>query len=232
MRPRRSRDRRAPSAARTRTWRGATSASRELSRRLPALADPPSRAEYGRTLEPGEPALGPARAGAPAAPSRNPVGRLFPGLPHGWRVTLDWILTIVGAVPIVLAIKQWVVNPYRIPSSSMEPTLHCAQPGKGLRGALLRPRARVPVHLPLPRSARGRHRRLQHAAGGERAVRRGRHVRQAADRPARRDVSWIGAARLRLHQRQEARSSRTSSKTGATRHGPDRSRVAPGARTS
>jgi signal peptidase I len=26
----------------------------------------------------------------------------------------------------VLAIKAWIVNPYRIPSSSMEPTLHCA----------------------------------------------------------------------------------------------------------
>jgi signal peptidase I len=31
----------------------------------------------------------------------------------------------------VLAIKQWVINPYRIPSSSMEPTLHCARPGVG-----------------------------------------------------------------------------------------------------
>jgi signal peptidase I len=31
----------------------------------------------------------------------------------------------------VLAIKAYVVNPYRIPSSSMEPTLHCAKPGSG-----------------------------------------------------------------------------------------------------
>jgi signal peptidase I len=31
----------------------------------------------------------------------------------------------------VLAIKQWVINPYRIPSSSMEPTLHCARPADG-----------------------------------------------------------------------------------------------------
>jgi signal peptidase I len=38
-------------------------------------------------------------------------------------------VTIVGAIAIVLAIKAWVVNPYRIPSSSMEPTLHCARPG-------------------------------------------------------------------------------------------------------
>jgi signal peptidase I len=44
-------------------------------------------------------------------------------------VTIDWLVTIVGAIAIVLAIKAWVVNPYRIPSSSMEPTLHCARPG-------------------------------------------------------------------------------------------------------
>ena len=31
----------------------------------------------------------------------------------------------------MLAIKAWVVNPYRIPSSSMEPTLHCARPARG-----------------------------------------------------------------------------------------------------
>jgi len=41
---------------------------------------------------------------------------------------LDWTLTILGAVAIVLAVKAWVVNPYRIPSPSMEPTLHCARP--------------------------------------------------------------------------------------------------------
>jgi signal peptidase I len=62
---------------------------------------------------------------------RNPVDRLTAGLPRPWRVAIDWIVTIVGAVAIVLAIKQWVVNPYRIPSSSMEPTLHCARPGDG-----------------------------------------------------------------------------------------------------
>jgi signal peptidase I len=62
---------------------------------------------------------------------RDPLGRLFPGLPHSTRVALDWILTIGGAVLIVLALKAWVVNPYRIPSSSMEPTLHCARPAPG-----------------------------------------------------------------------------------------------------
>ena len=60
---------------------------------------------------------------------RNPIERL--GLPHAWTVALDWFVTIVGAVAIVLAIKAWVVNPYRIPTSSMEPRLHCAAPGPG-----------------------------------------------------------------------------------------------------
>jgi len=59
--------------------------------------------------------------------SRDPLARLFPGLPRSVRVTLDWILTIAGAILIVLALKAWVVNPYRIPSSSMEPTLNCAK---------------------------------------------------------------------------------------------------------
>jgi signal peptidase I len=62
---------------------------------------------------------------------RNPIDRLTVGLPKSVRLTIDWLVTILGAILIVLAIKQWVINPYRIPSSSMEPTLHCAQPGEG-----------------------------------------------------------------------------------------------------
>jgi signal peptidase I len=57
----------------------------------------------------------------------NPLVRL--GIPQPWRTIIDWIVTIVGAIAIVLAIKAYIVNPYRIPSSSMEPTLHCARPG-------------------------------------------------------------------------------------------------------
>jgi signal peptidase I len=63
--------------------------------------------------------------------SRNPVDRLTRRLPDPLRVTVDWLVTIVGAVAIVLLVKAYVVNPYRIPSSSMEPTLHCAQPASG-----------------------------------------------------------------------------------------------------
>jgi signal peptidase I len=63
--------------------------------------------------------------------SRNPIDRLTHRLPRPWRVAIDWIVTIVGAVAIVLLIKAYVVNPYRIPSSSMEPTLHCCKPQVG-----------------------------------------------------------------------------------------------------
>jgi signal peptidase I len=65
----------------------------------------------------------------PAPPKKglNPLVRL--GVPQPWRTIIDWIVTIVGAIVIVLAIKAYIVNPYRIPSSSMEPTLHCARPG-------------------------------------------------------------------------------------------------------
>jgi signal peptidase I len=63
--------------------------------------------------------------------SRNPVVRLTATWPRSVRIGIDWVVTIVGAIAIVLAIKAYVVNPYRIPSSSMEPTLHCARPGSG-----------------------------------------------------------------------------------------------------
>ncbi len=67
---------------------------------------------------------------------RNPVDRLTAGLPHALRVVIDWAVTIVGAAAIVLALKAWVVNPYRIPSSSMEPSLHCARPGDGCEASI------------------------------------------------------------------------------------------------
>ena len=72
-----------------------------------------------------------AEASPPVRHSRNPVDRLTRGLPDPVRVVVDWAVTIVGAVAIVLLVKAFVVNPYRIPSSSMEPTLHCAKPASG-----------------------------------------------------------------------------------------------------
>jgi len=61
----------------------------------------------------------------------HPLDRVTRRLPRRVRIAVDWVVTIVGAIAIVLAIKAWVVNPYRIPSSSMEPTLHCARPAQG-----------------------------------------------------------------------------------------------------
>ena len=80
----------------------------------------------GGVLQPIEPAPPPVHRH-----SRNPVDRLTRGLPEPTRVIVDWVVTIVGAVAIVLLVKAYVVNPYRIPSSSMEPTLHCARAGPG-----------------------------------------------------------------------------------------------------
>ena len=98
---------------------------RELREAYDVLRDPEQRARYDAARD----GMGPPSA--PKKKSHNPVDRLFPNLPHGWRVAIDWVVTIAGAVAIVLAIKAWVVNPYRIPSSSMEPTLHCARPAQG-----------------------------------------------------------------------------------------------------
>ena len=96
----------------------------ELRDAYDVLRDPEQRSRYDLDLDGRRPE-------EQRSKSHNPIDRLFPNLPHGWRVAIDWVVTIVGAVAIVLAIKAWVVNPYRIPSSSMEPTLHCAVPAQG-----------------------------------------------------------------------------------------------------
>src|SRR5438067_445332 len=65
---------------------------------------------------------------------RNPVDRLTRSLPQPLRIAVDWILTLAVAVAVVLTVKVEVANPYRIPSSSMEPTLRCARPAAGCEG--------------------------------------------------------------------------------------------------
>ena len=50
-------------------------------------------------------------------------------IPQPWRKIVDWLVTIAVAVVIVLAFQAEVAKPYRIPTSSMERTLHCAKPG-------------------------------------------------------------------------------------------------------
>jgi signal peptidase I len=57
--------------------------------------------------------------------------RLVPGLPKPVSRILDWVLTIAFAVALVLVFQTEVAKPYRVPSASMEPTLHCAKPSRG-----------------------------------------------------------------------------------------------------
>ena len=56
---------------------------------------------------------------------------LVSGLPDPWRKIADWLITLGFAVAFVLTFEAEVGKPYRIPSSSMERTLHCARPGTG-----------------------------------------------------------------------------------------------------
>jgi signal peptidase I len=44
---------------------------------------------------------------------------------------MDWALTITLAAGAVIVFQAEVAKPYRIPSPSMEPTLHCAKPVRG-----------------------------------------------------------------------------------------------------
>jgi signal peptidase I len=106
---------------------------------VPPENEQPQQPAYEPPLDPARPWATPDEdawpyRSEPAPPPRpppktglNPLVRL--GVPQPWRGIIDWIVTIVGAIAIVFAIKAWVVNPYRIPSSSMEPTLHCASNG-------------------------------------------------------------------------------------------------------
>jgi len=56
-------------------------------------------------------------------------------IPQPWRGVVDWLVTIAFAVAFVLAFQAEVAKPYRIPTSSMEPTLHCAKPGAWCLGS-------------------------------------------------------------------------------------------------
>ena len=67
---------------------------------------------------------------------RNPLDSLTHGMPRGYRVLIDWLATVAFALALVLFVKTEVANPYRIPSSSMEPTLHCARPADGCQAGL------------------------------------------------------------------------------------------------
>ena len=82
------------------------------------LSRPPATAPGGHTIDPWEFSKG--RGGG----SRGAA-----------RIALDWLVTIAVAVGFVLAFEAEIARPYQIPSSSMEPTLHCARPAVGCRSS-------------------------------------------------------------------------------------------------
>jgi signal peptidase I len=49
------------------------------------------------------------------------------------RTALGWLGTIAFVLLFVLVFEAEIAKPYRIPSASMEPTLHCARPARGCR---------------------------------------------------------------------------------------------------
>ena len=63
--------------------------------------------------------------------SFNPLSRL----PAPWRRIVDWVVTLAVAIGFVLAFEAEVAKPFRIPSASMEHTLHCARPAPGCRAS-------------------------------------------------------------------------------------------------
>jgi len=63
--------------------------------------------------------------------SLHPLSRL----PDPWRKIVDWVITLALAIGFVLAFEAEVAKPFRIPSASMEHTLHCARPSPGCRAS-------------------------------------------------------------------------------------------------
>ena len=64
------------------------------------------------------------------------LDRSLSRLPASLRTLVDWALTITLAVVAVLVFQAEVAKPYRIPSPSMEPTLHCAKPVSGCKSRI------------------------------------------------------------------------------------------------
>ena len=61
------------------------------------------------------------------------LDRSLSRLPRPLRTLLDWGLTIAVAIAAILVFQAEIAKPYRIPTSSMEPTLHCGKPADGCR---------------------------------------------------------------------------------------------------
>ena len=81
------------------------------------------------------PAPGPNLQAHPALSSGGVSFHPLSRLPQPWRRIVDWLVTLAVAIGVVLAFEAEVAKPYRIPSASMETTLHCARPANGCTGS-------------------------------------------------------------------------------------------------
>ena len=61
------------------------------------------------------------------------LDRSLSRFPRPLRTLIDWAVTITLAVVGVLVFQAEIAKPYRIPTASMEPTLHCGKPADGCR---------------------------------------------------------------------------------------------------
>ena len=61
------------------------------------------------------------------------LDRSLSRLPGPLRTLIDWSVTITFAVVVILVFQAEVAKPYRIPTPSMEPTLHCGKPVESCR---------------------------------------------------------------------------------------------------
>jgi signal peptidase I len=52
------------------------------------------------------------------------------------RTVVEWIVTLVVAGMVIVLIEAEVAQPFRVPTSSMEPTLLCAKPTQGCTARL------------------------------------------------------------------------------------------------
>ena len=121
---------------------------------------------------------------------RNPIDALTHGLPRQWRIAIDWAVTILGAdrdrARDQGLRRQSVPDPVLVDGAD---AALCAAALR-LHVAVLRPRARESAHLPLPRAASAaRSSSSRPRRGCARLRRRGRDVRQAADRPPGRTLA-------------------------------------------
>ena len=51
------------------------------------------------------------------------------------RTIVEWLITLAVAALVILVFEAEIAQPFRVPTSSMEPTLACARPGEGCTGS-------------------------------------------------------------------------------------------------